>query len=62
MATQLVPCPFCGGSAGLVDLTEYQGPCYVVRCRSCGCKTPAMLEKRLVRSIWNKRVTKKEDK
>ena len=62
MATQLAPCPFCGGMAGLVDMTEYHGPCYVIRCHDCGCKTPAMLEKRRAKSVWNKRVTKKEDK
>lgn len=70
MATELKPCPFCGGKAERV-VKVYAGKYYyigVVNCISCGCeirqkismgswiKNPEREAKRRVTRLWNRRV------
>ena len=45
MSNELKPCPFCGGEAVAKFVSpyfvkeDYQGLCYVVGCKECGCST-----------------------
>ena len=48
----LLPCPHCGGKAGLYDV--YSGGC-VVQCDKCGATTMVSDEDE-VKERWNRRV------
>ncbi len=67
----LLPCPFCGGDAGLyheivteVDcdgegsLIDSEHQTFAARCRNgkCGCRTPDCVDQQTASDIWNGRV------
>jgi hypothetical protein len=62
MASDLKPCPFCGGEAGYVTCVvggvETDFDPYAIQCKNVKClvrpQTPA-LPKELLAYIWNKR-------
>ena len=37
-------CPFCGANAVVYGCFTYASPCAKVRCTSCNCQTPIMIE------------------
>jgi Lar family restriction alleviation protein len=58
--TELKPCPFCGGEAGVYQ--DYHG-FYIVQCNKCGIGTLHKYYKTEVVNDWNKRKqTKRSNK
>lgn len=66
MNIELKPCPFCGGEAklctGVTSGLSSQQPIALVKCVSCGCGTPSLIDsgkngKNIceVVDMWNKR-------
>lgn len=69
MASELKPCPFCGGQAilckryapHLKNVGDILSPDAVyIECAECGCKTPEKVSIKDVIDIWNKRSFKLE--
>lgn len=52
---ELKRCPFCGGEAALVDLTEYDYYRFQVVCQKCGVSTLREHIKSIVIAYWNRR-------
>ena len=62
MAETLMPCPFCGGVAGVdktnyyfEDTGEHAMSAFVVSCRSCGMKTAQYRTEDSAIKRWNRR-------
>lgn len=53
---ELLPCPFCGGEATIVDIADPEYKYYQIRCSECACKTEAKLGLDNAISAWNRRV------
>lgn len=64
MATELRPCPFCGGEAEINFVPPFVHPRngrkglerWQIFCDSCGVFTPGMLTKEEAIEAWNRRV------
>ena len=54
MASDLKPCPFCGGEA---RFETYGGTACAVVCQTCGCGTPTMRldDGMIAADLWNRR-------
>lgn len=52
----LWPCPFCGGEAEEVITSQNTAnPKYRIRCKVCGCQTPATVASPEHVRKWNRR-------
>ena len=52
---KLKPCPFCGGEAKLINILNYYGDIYWVKCEECNAETPSDFEKDEAIAAWNRR-------
>lgn len=55
---RLKPCPFCGGQAEVVRVTD-KYPNYVVNCRKCRISTAWYADVKQLSEFWNKRASEK---
>jgi Lar family restriction alleviation protein len=53
---ELLPCPFCGGEARIIDLEDPEYKYYQIRCSKCMCKTESHLGMEETIAVWNRRV------
>ena len=53
---ELLPCPFCGGEAEVLDYPEVKA--YCVACLECGVETLIYSSKEKVIKNWNTRTNK----
>ena len=58
---RLKPCPFCGGQAEVVRVTD-KYPNYVVNCRKCRISTAWYADVKQLSEFWNKRASEKHGK
>ena len=49
----LLPCPFCGGNAGVIQLTGHESP-RTVECDECHCRSRWGTEEEVI-AAWNRR-------
>jgi Lar family restriction alleviation protein len=52
---ELLPCPFCGGEARIIDLEDPEYKYYQIRCSKCMCKTATHLGMEATIAAWNRR-------
>lgn len=52
----LLTCPFCGGNARIIDLTDHEIKSYQIRCSDCMCKTESRVSLHSAVNAWNRRV------
>ena len=50
--TELKPCPFCGGKAGIYSLAKYEKEVY---CENCGAVSNICMTKEEAVEAWNRR-------
>lgn len=56
---KLLPCPFCGEEADLVEQKHREYPStYYVRCKMCHCKSHERVGAGIVIEVWNTRKPK----
>lgn len=53
---ELKACPFCGGKAKIVEVTDEDGDTFdAVECQTCFVRTAGHIVKRLAVANWNRR-------
>ena len=59
MDEKLLPCPFCGGEARVIEETRddncFRMDGYAVRCEKCDVSTDLYVESDVAISVWNRR-------
>jgi Lar family restriction alleviation protein len=57
--TKLLPCPFCGGEAIIMQLGTFRRSC-VIGCTECHCRLESNEEDSFCGQQWNQRANIKE--
>ncbi len=60
MATELKPCPFCGGfacKAIRIPVQHGEKPKYKIVCYLCGCQTEEKMDDDAASEVWNHRAS-----